>query len=217
MPTSTTIAIADDHQLMAQALSVLIQKFDGYEMLYVAENGRDLIDRLPTEGVPDILLLDIHMPEMNGFETATYLQQHHPDLKILVLSMMDHEEYIARMIKLGVRGYLLKGCRPSELRQALDDIRTKGFYYSDFLTQHLLKSIQVANVTVNLLAAQFNERELQFLKLACSDMTYAEIADKMCVSVRTVDGYRELIFQKLRVKSRVGMVMEALRLGLIML
>ncbi len=215
--STTTIAIADDHQLMAQALSMLIQKFDGYEMLYVAENGRDLIDRLPTEGIPDILLLDINMPEMNGFETATYLQQHHPDLKILVLSMMDHDEYIARMIKLGVRGYLLKGCRPSELRQALDDIRTKGFYYSEFLTQHLLKSLQVAKLTVNKLATQFNERELQFLKLACSDLTYAEIADKMCVSVRTVDGYRETIFQKLHVKSRVGMVMEALRLGLIIL
>jgi two-component system, NarL family, invasion response regulator UvrY len=215
--STTTIAIADDHQLMAQALSMLIQKFEGYEMLYVAENGRDLIERFPTQGIPDILLLDINMPEMNGFETAAYLQQHHPSLKILTLSMMDHEEHITQMIHLGVRGYLLKGCRPSELRQALDDIRTKGFYYSDLLTQHLLKSLQAAKVTVNPASVLFNERELQFLKLACSDLTYAEIADKMCVGVRTVDGYREAIFQKLHVKSRVGMVMEALRLGLITL
>ncbi len=218
--STTTIAIADDHQLLAQALSELVQKFEGYDVLYVAENGRDLIERFPKQGIPEILLLDVNMPEMDGFETATYLQQHHPDLKILVLSMMDREEQVAQMIRLGVRGYLLKGCRPSELREALDDIRTKGFYYSEFLTHHLLKSIQVAKVTVNAVttpSVQFNERELEFLKWACTDLTYAQIADKMCVGVRTVDGYREAIFQKLHVKSRVGMVMEALRLGLITL
>lgn len=214
---STTIAIADDHQLLAQALSDLIQKFEGYDVLYVAENGRDLIERFPTQGIPDILLLDIHMPEMDGFETAAYLQKHHPDLKILTLSMMDRDEHVARMIRYGVRGYLLKGSRPSELRQALDDIRTKGFYYSEFLTRHLLQSIQEAKIMVNPVSTQLNERELNFLKLACSDLTYAEIADLMCVSVRTVDGYRESLFQKFRVKSRVGMVMEALRQGIILL
>ncbi|MCY7357662.1 MAG: response regulator transcription factor [Rudanella sp.] len=215
--STTTIAIADDHQLLAQALSDLVQKFEGYDVLYVAENGRDLIERFPKQGIPDILLLDVNMPEMDGFETATYLQKHHPDLKILVLSMIDRDEQVAQMIRLGVRGYLLKGCRPAELREALDDIRTKGFYYSEFLTHHLLKSLQVAKVTVNTPTVHFNERELQFLKLACSDLTYAQIADEMCVGVRTVDGYREAIFQKLHVKSRVGMVMEALRLGLITL
>ncbi len=214
---STTIAIADDHQLLAQALSDLIQKFEGYDVLYVAENGRDLIDRFPTQGIPDILLLDIHMPEMDGFETAAYLQQHHPDLKILTLSMMDRDEHVARMIRYGVRGYLLKGSRPSELRQALDDIRTKGFYYSEFLTRHLLQSIQEAKIMVNPVSTQLNARELHFLKLACSDLTYAEIAELMFVSVRTVDGYRESLFHKFGVKSRVGMVMEALRQGIILL
>jgi len=214
---STTIAIADDHQLLAQALSDLIQKFEGYDVLYVAENGRDLIERFPTQGIPDILLLDIHMPEMDGFETAAYLQQHHPDLKILTLSMMDRDEHVSRMIRYGVRGYLLKGSRPSELRQALDDIRTKGFYYSEFLTRHLLQSIQEAKITVNPALSQLNDRELQFLKLACSDLTYAEIAELMFVSVRTIDGYRESLFHKFRVKSRVGMVMEALRQGIILL
>lgn len=214
---TTTIAIADDHQLLAQALSDLIQRFDGYEMLYVAENGRDLIEKMQVSGIPDILLLDINMPEMDGFETAAYLQQHHPDLKILTLSMMDRDEHITRMIRLGVRGYLLKGCRPSELRLALDEIKTKGFYYSEFLTRHLLQSIQEAKVTINPALNQLNDRELQFLKLACTDLIYSEIADKMCVSLRTVDGYREGIFHKFQVKSRVGMVMEALRRGIIVL
>ena len=214
---STTIAIADDHQLVAQGFSELIQRLEGYQVLYVAENGCALIEKLATHPIPDILLLDIHMPEMDGFETAAYLQQHHPDIKILVLSMMDHDEYITRMVRLGVRGYLLKACRPSELRQALADIQNKGFYYSEFLAQHLLKSIQVTKIMVDTPFCQFRDREQQFLKLSCSDLTYAEIADQMCVSIRTVDGYRETIFQKLNVKSRVGMVMEALRHGIVRL
>lgn len=217
MSTTTTIAIADDHNLLAQALSDLIQKFEGYEMLYVAENGRDLIERFSWQGIPDILLLDINMPEMDGFATAAYLQQHHTNVKILILSMLDRDEHIAQMVRLGVCGYLLKGCRPAELRQALEDVRTKGFYYSEFLTKHLLQSIQAPKPVSTPLSIHLNDRERQFLKLACTDLIYAEIADKMCVSVRTVDGYRESIFQKLSVKSRVGMVMEALRLGLITL
>jgi two-component system, NarL family, invasion response regulator UvrY len=213
----TTIAIADDHQVVAEAFAQLIGKFEGYEVLYIAENGRDLIDQLAKGPLPDILMLDINMPEMDGFETADYLRQHHPQIRILVLSMLDSEEDVARMIKLGVRGYLPKGCRPSELRQALTDIQTKGHYYSEFLTRHLLQAIQTPKAVVNTPKMQLNEREREFLKLSCSDMTYAEIADKMCVATRTVDGYRETLFQKFNVKSRVGMVMEALRNGIVML
>ncbi len=111
----TTIAIADDHRLLAQALSDLIQKFDGYEMLYVAENGLDVLRYIKRRQIPDILLLDLNMPEMDGFETAQYLQQHHADVKIIALSMFERGDQVARMIKYGARGYLLKGCSPSEL------------------------------------------------------------------------------------------------------
>jgi two-component system, NarL family, invasion response regulator UvrY len=215
--STTTLAIADDHQVVAQAFAELITKFDGYEVLYIAEHGRDLIDQLTGKPLPDILLLDLNMPVMNGFATAEYFREHFPQVKILALSMMDRDEDVARMIQFGVRGYLLKGCRPSELRQALADIQTKGFYYSEFLTRHLLQSIQAPKAVVSTPKNQLNDREQQFLKLSCSDMTYAEIADKMCVSTRTVDGYREAIFQKFNVKSRVGMVMEALRNGTVMI
>lgn len=211
---TTTIAIADDHQLLAQALAELIHKFEDYQVLYTVGNGRELIERLEQQNIPDILLLDVNMPEMDGFETAAYLQQHYADLKILTLSMMDREDHIAQMVRYGVRGYLLKGCRPSELRNALDEVRTKGFYYSEYLTRYLLQSLRKPATPP---AVQLNAREQEFLKLACSDLTYAEIADRMCVSTRTVDGYRESLFQKLNVKSRTGMVLEALRLGLVQL
>ncbi|GAB3693131.1 response regulator transcription factor [Spirosoma flavus] len=211
---STTIAIVDDHHLLAQALSELIRKFDGYDVLFVAENGRELITNINDKQIPDIVLLDLHMPEMDGFATAQYLQQHHSGVKIIVLSMFDKEEDVARMVRLGVRAYLLKGCRPSELRLALDDVRTKGYHYSEFLTNKLIRNLSPGESSSNTIP-QLNDRELKFLKLASSDLTYVEIADIMCVAPRTVDGYREAIFQKMNVKSRTGMVLEALRLGLI--
>ena len=214
---STTVAIADDHSLLAQALSDLIQKFENYEMMFVAENGRDLLRYLNRKQVPDIVLLDIHMPEMDGFETAQHLQQYHPDVKIIVLSMLDREEHVARMVRYGVRGYLLKGCRPSELRLALDDVSKKGFHYSEFLTNKLIRNLAPGESNGPVAKPHLNERELTFLKLACFELTYVEIADKMCVAPRTVDGYREALFQKLNVKSRTGMVLEGLRLGLIAL
>lgn len=210
---NTSVAIADDHRLLAQALSDLIQKFDGYDVLFVADNGHDLLNHLRRKQIPDILLLDLNMPEMDGFAAAEYLQQHYPDIRVLVLSMFDRDEQVARVMRYGVQGYLLKGCRPSELRLALDDVRTKGFHYSEFLTRKLIRNLSPGEPTASPL--RLNEREVAFLRLASSDLTYVEIADRMCVAPRTVDGYRETLFQKLNVKSRTGMVLEGLRLGLV--
>ena len=211
----TSIAIVDDHRLLAQALADLIQKFENYEVRFVAENGRDLIRYLNRGDCPDIVLLDVNMPEMDGFETAAYLKAHCPTIKVLALSMMDREENIVRMVRNGVRGYLLKGCRPAELRLALDDLRTKGYHYSDFMTDRLVRNLNPVENNTPGSYFNFNERELTFLKWACSELTYVEIADKMCVSARTVDGYREAVFQKMQVKTRVGMVLEAIRWGLV--
>ncbi|GAB3908623.1 response regulator transcription factor [Larkinella knui] len=200
---------------MAQGLADLILRFETYEVHYVAENGRDLIRYLNRGNPPDIVLLDVSMPEMDGYETAAYLKEHYPAIKMLALSMMDREENIVRMVRNGVKGYLLKGCRPAELRQALEDISTKGYHYSDFMTGGLIRSLNPAENSTPASYFKLNDRELKFLKLACSELTYVEIADKMCVSARTVDGYREAIFQKMQVKSRVCMALEAVRWGLV--
>lgn len=213
----TSIAIADDHHVVAQALADLIAKFENYEVLFVADSGRDLLRYLHRGQKPDILLLDISMPDMDGFETSAYLQQHHPDVKMIALTMNDRQEHIVRMVRNGVRGYLLKGCRTSELRQALDDVRTKDYHYSEFLTSRLIRSINRTEQGTSADCYAFSDREYEFLKLACSDLTYAQIADKMCVSTRTVDGYREAIFQKMNVKSRTGMALEAVRRGIVQL
>ncbi|AUD04512.1 response regulator transcription factor [Spirosoma pollinicola] len=214
MPVS--IAIADDHHLVAAALSDMIRKFEEYDVLLVAENGRDLLDQLALANqLPDIVLLDVSMPEMDGFETALCLRQLYPAIKVLALSMDDREEHIVKMIRNGARGYLLKGCRPTEFRRALDEIMIKGFYYSDFLTTQLIRNLNAPAENGHNLPFNLNSRELEFLKIACSELTYSEIAEKMFVSPRTVDGYREVVFQKMNVKTRVGMVLEAMRHGLV--
>ncbi|MFN8345887.1 MAG: response regulator transcription factor [Spirosomataceae bacterium] len=210
----TTIAIVDDHELMAKALSGLVQKYENYEVLYEATNGKELLDRIKLKMVPDIVLLDISMPEMDGFETALWLKNNCPEVKVLALSMNDKEDSIVGMLRNGARGYLLKGCKPFELKQALDAVVDKGYYYTEFVTGQLIKSLNPETLQNPQDSLRLNERELEFIKWACSDLTYVEIADKMCVSPRTVDGYRESVFQKLNVKSRQTLAMAAVRLKL---
>lgn len=215
MPTS--VAIVDDHELVAEGFSTLIQKFDNYEVLFTAGSGPDLFRHLQRGPVPDIVLLDVGLPDVDaGFETAAQLQRQHPTVRVLVLSTHDREEYIIRMIRTGARGYVLKGAHSSELRRALDDVMAKGFYYSDFLSGQLIRSLNAPEPAKPAMLFNLKQRELDFIKLACSDseLTYEEIADKMCVSPRTVDGYRESVFQKMGVKSRSGMVKKAIHYGL---
>lgn len=206
----TSIAIVDDHILMAQALAELVGRFDTYNVLFCAHDGQGLMDQLKQHPQLEILILDVHMPEINGQETARFLRDTYPHMKVLALSMLDDETTIAQMLQLGVQGYLLKRCRPAELRQALDDIRTKGHYYSDLLPNRLTGHPKPRESTCDL-----NRRELDFIRWACSELTYVEIADKMCVSPRTVDGYRESVFGKLNVKTRQGLVMAAIRRKLV--
>lgn len=209
----TSIALVAEHRLLAPAFANVIPVLDGFDLMFVAENRQDLLAHLRRKQIPDILLLDLDRPEMDGFEMAQYLQQQYPDVRILALSRSDRSDQITRMVRYGVKGYLLKGCRPSALRLALEDLRTKGFHYSGYLTSKLIKNLNVSERGPN--AIRMNNREAEFLKLSCSELTYVEIADRMCVAPRTVDGYRESLFQKMNVKSRVGMVLEALRLGLV--
>lgn len=159
------------------------------------------------------------MPEMDGYETTLWLKKNHPEIKVLALSMYDNENAIIRMFKAGAKGYILKDCEPSELRMALDALAGKGFYYSEMVTGRLIHSINKLDDdddhTSHLI--QLNDRELEFLKLACSELTYKEIADRMFLSPRTIDGYRDALFEKLHVKTRVGLVMYAIKNGIVTL
>lgn len=211
------VAIVDDHQLVAKAISGLIQKLENYDVMYEVESGKELMRHFKLKMVPDIVLLDINMPDMDGYETALWLKNNYPEVKVLALSMYDKEEAIVGMLRNGARGYLLKGCRPAELKEALDAIDKRGFYYTEYVTDRLIKNLNPEKILNPVEQLRLNGREVQFIEFACSEFTYNEIADKMCVSPRTVDGYREQVFQKMGVKTRVGVVMEAIKLGLVKL
>jgi two-component system invasion response regulator UvrY len=139
-----------------------------------------------------------------------------PNHKVIVISMIEREETIVRMLKMGVKGYLCKDVEPQELGEALIAVANKGFYYTDFITSKLVHSLQSDRQELRGSngADLINNQEKDFLRLACSEMTYAEIADKMCLSPKTIDGYRNSVFEKFNVKSRVGMVMFAIKNGM---
>jgi DNA-binding NarL/FixJ family response regulator len=209
----TSIVLVDDHSLFRKGMFELVNKFENYSVIGEAGNGKELIRLLAeTQSKPDVILLDVAMPEMNGFETATWLKSNYPTIKILILSMFDQEETIIKMLKLGVNGFILKDAEPEELKDALDQILSKGFYYSDIVCGTMAASIK--SETKKNTALSLNEREIRFLELASSELTYKEIADIMCLSYRTIDGYRDSLFVKLNVKSRVGLALYAIRNGI---
>ena len=210
------IALVDDHALLRTGLAGLVNSFSNYVVSYQANNGRRLIDQIEHKPLPSVVLLDINMPEMDGFETCKWLRNNHPEIKVLALSMYDNENAIIKMFKAGARGYILKDCEPKELYTALNDLVEKGFHYSEMVTGKLIHNINSLDEDTDAKTnIKLNERELNFLKLACTEMTYKEIADKMYVSPRTIDGYRDDLFEKLNVKTRVGLVMYAIREGIV--
>ena len=213
--TLTYIALVDDHILLRNGLAALINSFNGYQVSFEADHGKDFINMVTNHGTPDIVLLDINMPEMNGFETAQWIKEHLPATKILVLSMMDNETSIISMLKSGAGGYILKDSKPSIFRQALDDIRDKGFFMNDLVTHKMLNYVKGEEQNTDAaIIARLSEKELTFLKLACTEKTYKEIASEMNLSPRTVEGYRDDLFAKLGVMSRVGLVLFAIKNGL---
>jgi DNA-binding NarL/FixJ family response regulator len=207
------IAITDDHTMLRKGLANLINTFDGFNVMLEAGNGKELMNVLDPKNLPDIVLLDVHMPEMDGYDTANWLRNTYPQISILALSMMDSESAIIRMIKNGARGYILKDMEPSELKEALQAVITKGYYYNDLVTGKLIFSINKLGSEEKEIMTLLNmsDKEIQFLKMAATELTYKEIADQMGVGVRTVDGYRENLFEKLKVRSRVGLVIFAIK------
>ena len=210
------IVLTDDHSLLRSGLASLVQSL-GHTVLFEANNGKDLLAKLDAKQLPDILLLDINMPEMDGYETAQWLKTNHPSIKVLALSMYDNETSIIRMLKCGARGYILKDSEPAELKAAIHALEDKGFYYSELVSGKLMHAINKMEDEGGDLKnlVPLNDRETEFLKYSCTELTYKEIADKMFVSPRTIDGYRDALFEKLHLKTRVGLVMYAIKNGIV--
>ncbi len=213
------ISIVDDHTLFRNGLASLISVFPDYQVLFSAANGLDFIAQLNQNQLPDIVLLDINMPEMDGYATCEWIKQNHPSIKVLALSTMDADNSIIKMIKCGAKGYILKDADLTELKLAITELMQLGFFYNELISRKVMQSINLLMDDKSELSAfiKLNENEIAFLKLACSEKTYQEIAVEMFKSEKTIDGYRADLFKKLNVTSRVGLVMYAIKNGVITL
>ncbi len=207
------VAVVDDHTLLRNALAKLIDSFDHFSAFFQAENGEELKEKLKKKYIPDIILLDVNMPGMNGFETAEWLFRNHPQIKVLALSMFSDENTIIRMLKLGAKGYIMKTAEPEELRLALESVVQKNFYLSEYITGKIVGGLN-RNMDHPDEQVMLTDKEVEFLKLTCSELSYKEIAERMFVSSRRVEDHRNALFEKLKVRSRVGLVIYAIKNGI---
>jgi DNA-binding NarL/FixJ family response regulator len=206
----TRIVIVDDHKLFRKGMLELVNGFAGYSVIWEAENGKDFTQKLSSANVPDIVLLDISMPVMDGFQTAEWLADHYPDVKTLALSMHNDDESIMKMLKAGVNGYILKNTDPAELKVAFNTLETEGTYYTGRIASLAIKSLSRKNS----IRPDLQEREIEFLKLACTELPYKSFAPFLKVHPRVVESIRETLFRKLEVESRVGLVKYAIKHGI---
>ncbi|MNE14090.1 Response regulator UvrY [compost metagenome] len=202
------LIIVDDHLLFSQSLELLIKSFGDYEVIERFENGKVFIDYLEENNSTeiDLVLLDVNMPVLDGLSTMKWLKDNRPDLRVIALSVNDDEEIIIKMITNGAKGYLLKDTSPEIFKEAIECVVEKGFYFTELVSGMLINKVNSDNKKISL-----KEKEIVFIKHACTEMTYKEIASEMCLSPKTIDGYRECLFDKLEIKTRIGLVLYAIK------
>jgi DNA-binding NarL/FixJ family response regulator len=208
MKPKNKIIIVDDHMLFSQSLELLINSFKDFEVINRFENGKVFISYLQ-ENVDlevDLILLDVNMPVLDGVSTMKWIKENRPDLKVIALSVNDDEEIIIRMLTNGAKGYLLKDTSPEIFREGIESVIEKGFYFTELVSGMLVKKANNDSTKVSL-----KDKEIIFIKHACTEKTYKEIASEMCLSPKTIDGYRECLFDKLEIKTRIGLVLYAIK------
>ena len=213
---NTKVAVVDDHQLVRTGLVQMVQALPGWVVTIEAANGKDFIDQTNLLSPPDIVLLDIRMPIMDGYETALWIRSHLPETRVLIVSMVSREPAVIRMLRLGIYGFITKDTNTAELHQALKRIQQKQFHVNELVGNRIFHYF--SDSTTEQLPDEKNDitdREFIFLRKCCSELTYRQIAKEMHVSPRTIDTYRDHLFEKLQVRTRVGLVLYALRTGLI--
>ncbi len=211
------IGLVDDHVLLRNGLAALVNSFPGCKVVFEAGNGKELMQKLKPKSPPDVVLMDITMPVMDGYAATKWLSVNHPTVKVLALSMLDDEQAIIRMLHHGAKGFILKDCEPIELQLAISAVANKGFYHSELVSGKIMQSMQNGG-GVNAAAKPtvvFTDREMELLLLACTEKPYREIAEEMGISQRTVEGYCDNLYQKTGVKTRIGLVIYAIKNGLL--
>jgi DNA-binding NarL/FixJ family response regulator len=210
------IAIADDYKIFREGLKVGLSSDDTFQVILEADNGEDLLKELETKS-PDVILMDLKMPIMDGMEATKEVRKKYPSIKVLVVSMYEDDKFIIHLMENGANGYLLKNTEPDEIRRSIYAVHENGYYFNDLVNKALLKKL----VLKNNLKPSFNknveltERELQVLKLICEEKTANEIGKEIFLSPRSVEGIRQRLIEKIGVRNTAGLVLFAIKNGLV--
>lgn len=204
------IAYADDHTIVRKGIISIINSFEKFVVEIEAGNGKALIEKIKkAPQLPDICLLDICMPELNGYDATIEIKKLWPDMKVVVLTAFDNDYSVVKMIASGANGYLLKNANVDELQKALHTVYTDSYYHSELLS-HKFHSIVTSGQPA---IPAISEKEMQLLNYCCTDLTYHQIAKEMRTTSRSVEGYRDSLFRKFGISSRTGLALLSLRLG----
>ena len=210
------LILADDHILLRDALANLIDSYDEFTVMTKAADGSEVIKAIENGWNADIVLMDLNMPKMDGYATATWIRKYHPEIKIVILTMYDSEIALIRMLQVGVNGFLKKDIHPAELKNALLRVAGGEYYYSNHTTDKIASLfLKDPDKRSSLLKSPLNDTEIEFLKLASTEMTYKTIALAMHMTPRLIDSYRDSLFIKLGVKTRVGLAIYAVKNGIV--
>ena len=204
------IALADDHLLFRKGIANLLSEFTDVDIVFDVSNGKELQQLLPSKSHVEVILMDITMPVMDGYLATAWVKKTYPEIHVLALSMFDDDLAVIGMLKAGAGGYVLKESTPAELYQAISEIKSKGIYINEMVSGKMLRNVQNQDIQSGE-NIHLTPRETEFIKLCVSELTYKEIADKMNIAARSVDNYREILFEKLEIKSRVGIVLYAIK------
>jgi len=208
------IAIVDDHSLFRSGIAALLSEFEDINIVFQAKNGADFQQKITQYPSVEVVLMDINMPVLNGYETTKWIKEKYPAIQVLALSMNEDDQSIIKMLKAGASGYILKESQVSELRTAIIQLVEKGFYTNDIVSGNMIRSFHQKNEGMNE-QLKLTPKEILFLQLCASELTYKEMADQMEIAVRSVDNYSRNLFEKTGTKSRIGLVLWALKNNLI--
>ena len=210
------MAIADDHKIFRKGVILSLRTYPNIKFVQEAENGQELLNGLD-ESQPDIVLMDLRMPQKDGIETTKQISKLYPDIKVLVLTMYEDERFVSHLMENGANGYLLKSADPSEIKKAIMEVMARGYYLNNFVNRVLLKKSHARTKTIPSLNSEIvlNDKEREVIRLLCMEYTAQEIAQKMDISPRTVEAIKDRLMERFGTKNTAGLVFFAVKNNLI--
>jgi DNA-binding NarL/FixJ family response regulator len=210
------VAIADDHKIFRKGVILSLRTYPNIKFVQEADNGEELLTGL-AESQPDIVLMDLRMPQKDGIETTKVISKLYPNMKVLVLTMYEDERFVSHLMENGANGYLLKSADPSEIKKAIMEVMARGYYLNNFVNRVLLKKSHARSKSIPSLNSEvvLNEKEREVIRLLCMEYTAQEIAQKMEISPRTVEAIKDRLMERFGTKNTAGLVFFAVKNNLI--